>query len=185
MTSTRSATEPSGRRAAFRSRRPSSNAHPFFGPGIVDVARPAAQAVTHPLLTQILVEAIRIHATPSLAGTDRASHCGGSRLNRIAMPGKKWAYEDFVEGASFALGTKVVTAEEIIEFASEFDPSRCISTRRPAGRAFSAGCPPQAGIPARCSCGCSAMASCSIRPRRARPASTMRNGRSRCWPATR
>ena len=35
---------------------------------------------------------------------------------------KKWAYEDFVEGATLDLGTKLVTAEEIIEFASEFDP---------------------------------------------------------------
>src|SRR6188472_4084556 len=37
------------------------------------------------------------------------------------MTARKWAYEDFVEGAIFPLGTKVVTAEEIIEFASEFD----------------------------------------------------------------
>ncbi len=37
------------------------------------------------------------------------------------MTAKKWAYEDFVEGATFPLGTKAVTAEEIIEFASEFD----------------------------------------------------------------
>lgn len=37
------------------------------------------------------------------------------------MSGKKWAYEDFAEGATFAFGTKAVTAEEIIEFASEFD----------------------------------------------------------------
>jgi acyl dehydratase len=37
------------------------------------------------------------------------------------MTAKKWAYEDFVEGAAFPLGTKLVTAEEIIEFASEFD----------------------------------------------------------------
>ena len=37
------------------------------------------------------------------------------------MTARKWAYEDFVEGASFPLGTKVVTAEEIVEFASEFD----------------------------------------------------------------
>ena len=37
------------------------------------------------------------------------------------MTGKKWAYEDFVEGASLDLGSKLVTAEEIIEFASEFD----------------------------------------------------------------
>ena len=35
---------------------------------------------------------------------------------------KDWAYEDFVEGASIDLGTKLVTAAEIIEFASEFDP---------------------------------------------------------------
>jgi acyl dehydratase len=37
------------------------------------------------------------------------------------MTGKRWAYEDFVEGASLDLGSKLVTAEEIIEFASEFD----------------------------------------------------------------
>ena len=37
------------------------------------------------------------------------------------MAAKKWAYEDLVEGAAFPLGTKLVTAEEIIEFASEFD----------------------------------------------------------------
>ncbi|MEI5680993.1 MULTISPECIES: MaoC family dehydratase [unclassified Mesorhizobium] len=38
------------------------------------------------------------------------------------MTTKKWAYEDFPEGGSIDLGTKVVTAAEIIEFASEFDP---------------------------------------------------------------
>jgi len=37
------------------------------------------------------------------------------------MTAKKWAYEDFEEGASITLGSKLVTAEEIIEFASEFD----------------------------------------------------------------
>jgi acyl dehydratase len=37
------------------------------------------------------------------------------------MAGKRWAYEDFVEGASLDLGSKRVTADEIIEFASEFD----------------------------------------------------------------
>ena len=37
------------------------------------------------------------------------------------MTGKKWAYEDFEEGAILDLGTKKVTAAEIIEFASEFD----------------------------------------------------------------
>jgi acyl dehydratase len=38
------------------------------------------------------------------------------------MTGKRWAYEDFAEGASLDLGSKHVTAEEIIAFASEFDP---------------------------------------------------------------
>ncbi|TPN77561.1 MaoC family dehydratase [Mesorhizobium sp. CU2] len=38
------------------------------------------------------------------------------------MTGKTWAYEDFVEGASLDLGSKDVSAAEIIEFASEFDP---------------------------------------------------------------
>ena len=35
---------------------------------------------------------------------------------------KTWAYEDFVEGASLDLGSKLVSAAEIIEFAGEFDP---------------------------------------------------------------
>lgn len=35
---------------------------------------------------------------------------------------KRWAYEDLVEGSSIDLGTKHVTAEEIVEFAAEFDP---------------------------------------------------------------
>jgi acyl dehydratase len=38
------------------------------------------------------------------------------------MGGKKWAFEDLVVGSAIALGSKRVTAEEIIEFASEFDP---------------------------------------------------------------
>jgi acyl dehydratase len=38
------------------------------------------------------------------------------------MIGKKWAFEDFVEGGTIELGTKLVSADEIIEFASEFDP---------------------------------------------------------------
>lgn len=37
------------------------------------------------------------------------------------MNGMKWAYEDFEEGAVLELGTKKVTAEEIIDFASQFD----------------------------------------------------------------
>jgi acyl dehydratase len=37
------------------------------------------------------------------------------------MTGKKWAYEDFAEGAAIDLGPQHVTAAEIIEFASEFD----------------------------------------------------------------
>jgi len=38
------------------------------------------------------------------------------------MSAKKWAFEDFVEGGSIDLGSKLVTADEIVEFASEFDP---------------------------------------------------------------
>ncbi|WP_127521763.1 MaoC family dehydratase [Mesorhizobium sp. Z1-4] len=37
------------------------------------------------------------------------------------MTGKKWAFEDFEEGAVIDLGSKTVTADEIIEFASQFD----------------------------------------------------------------
>lgn len=37
------------------------------------------------------------------------------------MTAKTWAFEDFVEGGTIALGEKRVTAEEIVEFASEFD----------------------------------------------------------------
>lgn len=38
------------------------------------------------------------------------------------MTARKWAYEDFVEGATIDLGSKLVTAREIVEFATEFDP---------------------------------------------------------------
>lgn len=38
------------------------------------------------------------------------------------MTAKKWAFEDFVPGSSIDLGHKDVTASEIIEFASEYDP---------------------------------------------------------------
>ncbi len=38
------------------------------------------------------------------------------------MSRPKWAYEDFEVGASIDLGVKVVTAEEIVAFAAEFDP---------------------------------------------------------------
>lgn len=37
------------------------------------------------------------------------------------MTEKKWAFEDLVEGSTIQLGTRNMTAEEIIEFASEFD----------------------------------------------------------------
>lgn len=37
------------------------------------------------------------------------------------MTGKIFAYEDFEEGGTLTLATKTVTADEIIEFASEFD----------------------------------------------------------------
>ena len=37
------------------------------------------------------------------------------------MTQPKWAYEDLVEGLTFDLGPKAISAEEIIEFASEFD----------------------------------------------------------------
>lgn len=37
------------------------------------------------------------------------------------MTSKTWAYEDFAEGAVLDLGSKIVSAEEIVEFASEFD----------------------------------------------------------------
>lgn len=38
------------------------------------------------------------------------------------MTDKKWAYEDFIEGATMEFGSKHVSGDEIIEFASEFDP---------------------------------------------------------------
>jgi len=38
------------------------------------------------------------------------------------MAGRRWAFEDFEEGRSILLGSKTVTAEEIIDFASQFDP---------------------------------------------------------------
>lgn len=38
------------------------------------------------------------------------------------MRADKLYYEDFTQGRSFELGPRLVTAEEIIEFATEFDP---------------------------------------------------------------
>jgi acyl dehydratase len=37
------------------------------------------------------------------------------------MASQKWAYDDLRAGASISLGSKLVTAEEVIEFATEFD----------------------------------------------------------------
>lgn len=37
------------------------------------------------------------------------------------MSGKRWAFEDFSEGQTFDLGVKHVMADEIVEFASQFD----------------------------------------------------------------
>lgn len=38
------------------------------------------------------------------------------------MSEKKWAFEDFQEGMEIDLGSKDVTADEIVEFAAQFDP---------------------------------------------------------------
>lgn len=38
------------------------------------------------------------------------------------MTGKRWAYEDFEVGSEIRFGPREVTAEEMIEFAREFDP---------------------------------------------------------------
>jgi acyl dehydratase len=38
------------------------------------------------------------------------------------MTRKTWAFEDFTEGNVIDLGGRDVTAQEVIEFASEFDP---------------------------------------------------------------
>ena len=51
-----------------------------------------------------------------------------------AMTGKRWAFEDFAEGQSLDLGTKMVTADEIVGFASEFDPQP-MHLKEAAGRA--------------------------------------------------
>ena len=37
------------------------------------------------------------------------------------MTDKRWAFEDFVEGLTIPLGQKNVSAQEIIDFASQFD----------------------------------------------------------------
>ena len=37
------------------------------------------------------------------------------------MTDRKWAFEDFREGATIDLGSKLVTADEIVDFASQFD----------------------------------------------------------------
>ena len=50
------------------------------------------------------------------------------------MPSPKLHFEDFHVGRTFELGPKTVTADEIIEFASEFDPQP-LHLSEEAGRA--------------------------------------------------
>lgn len=38
------------------------------------------------------------------------------------MTGKKWAYEDFDVGGEIRFGPRLVTAEEMVDFARQFDP---------------------------------------------------------------
>jgi acyl dehydratase len=38
------------------------------------------------------------------------------------MAEPRWAFEDLVEGTTIDLGTKEVTADEVVRFAREFDP---------------------------------------------------------------
>lgn len=40
----------------------------------------------------------------------------------MAAEEKRWAYEDFEPGMVFELGSMLVTAEEITDFAAQFDP---------------------------------------------------------------
>ena len=102
------------------------------------------------------------------------------------MTAKKWAYEDFVEGATFALGTKTVTAEEIIEFAGEFD-AQPMHLDEEAGKASILGGLSASGWHTCCMfmrMMCDGflldfdLAGLARHRLRA-------NGRSRCWPATR
>ena len=102
------------------------------------------------------------------------------------MTGKKWAFEDFIEGGSIALGSKLVTAEEIVEFASEFDPQP-MHLDEEAGKASILG-----GLSA------SGWHTCSMFMRLMCDGFLLNStsqgvagprlcaaGRSRCWPATR
>lgn len=50
------------------------------------------------------------------------------------MRAAKWAYEDFAEGTVIDIGRKIVSAEEIVEFASEFD-AQAFHLDEEAGRA--------------------------------------------------
>ncbi len=68
------------------------------------------------------------------------------------MQEDKLHYEDFTEGRSFALGPRLVTAEEIIDFAREFDPQPMHLSEEAGRPAFSAACPPPAGTHQASSC---------------------------------
>ena len=45
----------------------------------------------------------------------------GDRTALNTKSDKKWAYEDLTDGLTIELGSKLVLAEEIVEFAKEFD----------------------------------------------------------------
>jgi acyl dehydratase len=73
-------------------------------------------------LTALALILAQVFSEQALAASSRPRHYESSSLNRISgMIAKNWAYEDFSEGASIDLGSKIVSAEEIIEFAGEFD----------------------------------------------------------------
>jgi len=52
------------------------------------------------------------------------------------MSAEKLSFEDFQPGRRFTLGPKLVTTEEIIEFASEFDPQPMHLDEAPVAPAF-------------------------------------------------
>lgn len=43
-------------------------------------------------------------------------------MSDIDWAARKWAYEDFEPGREIVFGPRPVTAEELVEFAQEFDP---------------------------------------------------------------
>ena len=105
-------------------------------------------------------------------------------IEAFSTPPTDRFFEDYKVGATYVCGSFTVTEDEIIDFASQYDPQMMHVIRSLAASARSARSSPAAGTPSRAPCGCSSTISCPITVSPP-PASTNSAGPAPFAPATR